>query len=186
MRRLEATCDAKPIHDACNAFGPLVSDAPQARDVVVRLCGAALRGFPELAGVRVRNGETHPRGSIAILVQGSARAVRIPGADEAGIASVRDAVREADTASRAASSPPAEDATDSAAAFVVRLQERAETGSGRSSGESAEPGGATLAFAERSGSMVLELEHDVAREGDAQAFLDRLRTLCLDPRRALL
>ena len=151
----------------------------------MRLCGAALREFPELAGVRVRSGEALPRGSISVTVAGLSRTVRIRGSDEAGIATVRDAVRAADTPSGAESSGRAEDAVDPESAFVVRTG-GTDAGSDIAARDAPRPGGAKLAFAERSGSIVFELVLDSAVGGEAEAFLDHLRALCLDPRRALL
>ena len=187
VRRLETTCDARPVRDACDALAPLVADVPEPGDVVVRLCGAALGEFPELAGVRVPDGEAPRRGSIVIGVAGPARTVPLPGADEAGIASVREAVRAAGAPSRTGSSGPGASGAGPEPAFVVRT-----TGSAGACDASSDvtqaPGGAKLSFAERSGSLVLVLELglDAAPEVDAEAFLGRLRTLCLDPRRALL
>lgn len=45
---------------------------------------------------------------------------------------------------------------------------------------------AVLTITERSGSILLGLEFAAGSEGEGEAFLERLRTLCLDPRRALL
>ena len=47
-------------------------------------------------------------------------------------------------------------------------------------------GGAVLFVAERSGSILLGLELTAGPQGEVEAFLNRLRSLCLDPRRALL
>ena len=53
-------------------------------------------------------------------------------------------------------------------------------------GDEDRPPGAVLTIAERSGSIRLGLECAAGSEGEGEAFLERLRALCLDPRRALL
>ena len=58
-------------------------------------------------------------------------------------------------------------------------------GGGGGEGEDRPPG-AVLTIAERSGSIRFGLELAPGSEGEGEAFLARLRTLCLDPRRALL
>ena len=71
-------------------------------------------------------------------------------------------------------------------AFAVRAADAPGAdpeGAGR--GE-ARPAGAVLTVAERSGSILLGLECAAGMEGEGEALLDRLRALCLDPRRALL
>ncbi len=52
--------------------------------------------------------------------------------------------------------------------------------------EEARPPEAALTIAERAGSILLGLELAAGPEGEGEAFLERLRALCLDPRRALL
>lgn len=74
-----------------------------------------------------------------------------------------------------------------ARAFAVRAPDapgvRPE-GAGGDDGERSP--GAVLTITERSGSILLGLEFAAGSEGEGEAFLERLRTLCLDPRRALL
>ena len=70
-----------------------------------------------------------------------------------------------------------------AEAFVVRPLDASPGGAG---GDEDSPAEAVLTIAERSGSIRLGLEFAAGSEAEGEAFLDRLRTLCLDPRRALL
>ena len=56
-------------------------------------------------------------------------------------------------------------------------------GAGR---EETRPPEAALTIAERTGSILLGLEFAAGSEREGEAFLERLRALCLDPRRALL
>lgn len=78
-----------------------------------------------------------------------------------------------------------------ARAFVVRPPDPPGAGSegvgpegaGR---EETRPPEAALTIAERTGSILLGLEFAAGSEREGEAFLERLRALCLDPRRALL
>ena len=75
----------------------------------------------------------------------------------------------------------------SEAAFVVRTLDGAETVLPPvPAGGPDRPVGAVLAIAVESESIRLGLELGAGREKEGAAFLERLRSLCLDPRRALL
>ena len=123
VRRLEVACDARAVRDTRGALAAVTADPPEAVDIVVRLCGAALRDFPVFTGTEL--------------------VVRTPD--------------EPDTGLRAAST-----------------------------GGPDRPVGAVLAIAVQSDSIRLGLELGAGSEEEGAAFLDRLRSLCLDPRRALL
>ena len=186
IRRLETACDAGPLRAACASFATLVADAPEPLDVVVRLCGAALRDFPDLAGTSGR-GENAPRpDSIDVVVAGPVRTVPIRGVDEAGLASVRAAVRAAGIASRTEPSDSASAGVDASVAFVVRLEGTGDAGTPDSRIGPEGRRGVVLIVDERAGWIRLGLELEAGSDGTGQAFLDRLRALCLDPRRALL
>ena len=176
--RLEVGCDAKPLHDACDALATVTVDAPDVPEIVVRLCGAALRDFPRLAGARETQTDSFPPAAIDIMVQGPAREVPIRGLDEAGLSSVRDAIRAARAAPLTGAPESADDEVVPEGAFVVCISD--------SPGEPGSRGGAALTVTERSGSILLELEFDTGSREDGEAFLARLRALCLDPRLALL
>ena len=75
--------------------------------------------------------------------------------------------------------------------FVVRPPGATDAGpegggSEEAGGGEDRPPGAALTISERSGSILLGLECAAGSEGEGEAFLARLRALCLDPRRALL
>ena len=75
----------------------------------------------------------------------------------------------------------------SEAAFVLRPSDAPETVlPPASAGGGDRPAGVVLAIALQSESIRLGLELDAGAREEATAFLDRLRWLCLDPRRALL
>ena len=71
-------------------------------------------------------------------------------------------------------------------AFVVRTPDAPGARPEGAGGDGDRPPEAVLTIAERSGSILLGLELAAAPEGEGEAFLERLRALCLDPRRALL
>ena len=75
----------------------------------------------------------------------------------------------------------------SGAAFVLRPSDGPETVlPPASAGGGDRPAGVVLAIALQSESIRLGLELDAGAREEGTAFLDRLRSLCLDPRRALL
>lgn len=178
VERLEVACDSMPIRAARDALAALGVEPPEVVEIVVRLCGAALRDFPGFAGVTAEDEDSSRPDAFRIMVRGPVRAVAIRGACEAGLSSVRDAIRDARTAPRTGAPESVDDEAVPEGAFVVRVSD--------SPGESGGRGGAVLTVAERSGSILLELEFDTGSQGDGEAFLDRLRTFCLDPRLALL
>ena len=180
-RRMEVTCDAKPIRAARDAFAGLAAEPPEALDIVVRLCGAALRDFPGLAGAVDADGGASHSDSIDVLVAGPAHAALVRGADGAGIGTIREAVRAGRAQPQAATGDPA-------TAFVVRTPDGPDIRPADAAGGTRGGGGAVLTFVERGGSILLALEFGAGTgcAQDGAAFLDRLRALCLDPRRALL
>lgn len=75
----------------------------------------------------------------------------------------------------------------SEAAFVLRPSEAPETVlPPASAGGGDRPAGAVVAINLQSESIRFDLELDAGAREEGAAFLDRLRWLCLDPRRALL
>ena len=77
----------------------------------------------------------------------------------------------------------------SEAAFVLRPSDAPETvlpPAPAAAGGGDRPAGAVVAISLQSGSIRLGLELDAGLEEEGAAFLERLRALCLDPRRALL
>lgn len=75
----------------------------------------------------------------------------------------------------------------SEAAFVIRPLDAPETVlPPASAGGGDRPAGAVVAITLQSESIRLGLELDAGAREEGAAFLDRLRRLCLDPRRALL
>ncbi|MCY4452737.1 MAG: hypothetical protein OXC01_12380 [Immundisolibacterales bacterium] len=176
--RLEVACDARPLRDACDALAALAEDAPDVPEIVVRLCGTALRDFPRLAAARETQTDSSPPAAIDIMVQGPVGVVPIRGADEAELASVRVAIRAARAPPRTEAAESAHDEVVPEGAFVVCMSD--------SPGQPGSRAGAVLTMSERSGSILLELEFDPGSRGDGEAFLERLRALCLDPRLALL
>ena len=73
------------------------------------------------------------------------------------------------------------------AAFVLRPSDAPETVlPPASTGGGDRPAGVVLAVALESESIRFGLELDAGAKEEGAAFLDRLRSLCLDPRRALL
>ena len=178
VERLAVACDSMPIRAAREALAALGVEPPEVVEIVVRLCGAALRDFPELAGVTAGDEDSSRPGAFRIMVRGPVRAVPIWGADEAGLSAVRDAIRTARTAPRTGAPESADDEAVPEGAFVVDVSD--------SPRESGNRGGAVLTVAERAGSILLELEFDTGSQGDGGAFLDRLRAFFLDPRLALL
>lgn len=191
-RHLEVACDAKAVREACRSLAAFAAAPPDEFDVVVRLCGTALRDFPGLSGAVGQSGDEVRSGSIDVRVAGPARAVPIRRVDEAGVESIRDALREDRPAprTRGSGSPEAEAEAglEPAAAFVIRAAEAPDDRVPASDDGNPRRGGAALTVALQSGSirLGLTLDADSEEEGDGAAFLDRLRSLCLDPRRALL
>ena len=185
-RRLETACDAKPLRDACDALAGLGGESPATSKLLVRLCGVALRDFPGLAGGREVVGDVTRPGAVDFVVEGLTRAAAVRGADEADIAPGGDVVRAAGTDSRTGASGEADEAVTLRDGFVVRFPVAPATRPGGPADGSGGRGGGVLTCTERSGSFVLQLEVETASEGDGEAFLDRFRSLCLDPRLALL
>ena len=187
-RHMEAACDAKAVREACRSLATLAAAPPDEFDFVVRLCGTALRDFPGLSGAVRQNGDGAGSGSVDVRVEGPARAVPIRGVDEAGVESIRDALRADRPAPRtpAPGSPEAEAGLEPVAAFVIRAPHAPDDRVPESARGSARRGGAALTVALQSGSIRFWLTLDADAEEEGAAFLDRLRSLCLDPRRALL
>ena len=121
--RMEITCDARAVRETCGALAAVAAEPPKAVDVVLRLCAAARRDSPGLAG-----------GDLVVRFADAPDTV-LPGA------------------------PAGEEDRPARAALAV-------------------------AFQAESIRLGIELRADAGEEGTA--FLDRLRSLCLDPRRALL
>ncbi len=185
-RRMEVACDEKPIRDTCTALAACAAEPPETLDLVVRLCGTALRDHPGLSGAADGNEEGRHPGSIEILVTGLALAVPIHGVDRAGVGSIRVAMRTGRPASRAGPHGSSGGRAEPAEAFVIRTPDAPDVRPGALAGGRDRRGGAVLTINERPGSILLGLEFGAGSEEDAEAFLDRLRSLCLDPRRALL
>ena len=188
VRRIEVACDAKAVREACRSLAALGAAPPAVFDIVVRLCGTALRDFPGLSGAVGENGEEPSLGSIDVEIAGPARAVPIRGVDETGVESIRDALREDRPAPkmRAPGAPEAGNGLEPVAAFVIHAPDALDGRAPASAGGSPRRGGAALTVAVQSGSIRLGLELGADSEAVGTAFLDRLRSLCLDPRRALL
>ena len=121
--RMEITCDARAVRETCGALAAVAAEPPKAIDVVLRLCAAARRDSPGLAG-----------GDLV--------------------------VRFADAPDTVLPAAPA--------------------------GEGDRPDRAALAIAFQAESLRLGIELRAGAGEEGAAFLDRLRFLCLDPRRALL
>lgn len=186
--RLEVVCDAEPVRGVCRALAALAVEPPEVFDIVVRLCGTALRDHPGLAGAAADGEEGTRPGSIDVLVAGSAGTVPIRGVDAAGVRSIRESMRAGRPESGAPPKVPSEGGrAGSEGGVVIRAPETPDSRSGTPAGEEARRhGGAVLFFSEQSDSIVLGLELAAGPEGEAETFLERLRSLCLDPRRALL
>ena len=176
------------MREACRSFAALGAEPPAALDVVVRLCATALREFPDLSGAVGEEGQGSRSGSIDVQVAGPVRTVPIRGVDEAGVGTIRDVLGKDPPAPRRRSSgsPEAEDGVEPAATFVIRTPDAPAVPPPAPAGGNDRRGRAVLTIAEHSGSIRLELELDADSEEDGAAFLDRLQSLCLDPRRALL
>ena len=187
-RRIEVACDAKAVGEACRSLAALGAEPPAALDVVVRLCATALRDFPDLSGAAGEQGQGSRSGAIDVRVEGPDRTVPIRGVDEAGVRTIRDALRKDPPAPRwhPPGSPVGEAGAEPAAAFVIRTPDAPAVPPPAPAGDPERPGRAVLTVAEQSGSIRLELELDAGSEEDGAAFLHRLQSLCLDPRRALL
>ena len=136
--RKELACDAKPVRDACHALAALPAEPPGALDLVVRLCGTALRDHPGLAEALVIR-TLDPPGLHRGIHHGA-----------------------------------------------IHRDGRPEVPHEGGGGGEDRPADAVLTIAEGSGSIRFGLELAPGSEGEGEAFLDRLRSLCLDPRRALL
>lgn len=188
VRRIESACDAKAVREVCRSFAALDAEPPAALDIVVRLCATALREFPDLSGAVGEEGQGSRSGCVDLEVAGPVRTVPIRGVDEAGVGAIRDALGKDPPAPRGRSSgsPEAEDGVEPAATFVIRTPDAPAVPLPAPAGGNDRRGRAVLTIAEHSGSIRLELELDADSEEDGAAFLDRLRSLCLDPRRALL
>lgn len=190
VRRIEVACDAQAVRGSCRSFAALGAEPPAAFDVVVRLCATALREFPDLSGAVGEDGEGSRPGSIDVQVAGPVRTVPIRGVDEAGVGTIRDMLGKDPPAPRRRSSGSseleAEAGVEPAATFVIRTPDAPVVPPPAPAGGNDRRGRAVLTIAEHSGSIRLELELDADSEEDGAAFLDRLRSLCLDPRRALL
>ncbi len=188
QRRREVVCDAEPVRGVCRALAALAVEPPEVFDIVVRLCGTALRDHPALAGAAAGREEGTRPGSIDVLVAGSAGAVPIRGVDAAGVRAIRESMRAGRPESEAPPKAPSEGGrAGSEEGFVIRAPETADSRGGTPAGEEARRhGGAVLFFSEQSDSIVLGLELAAGPDGEVETFLERLRSLCLDPRRALL
>lgn len=186
--RIEVACDAEGVRDACRSLAALGVDPPDAFDVVVRLCGTALREFPGLSGTTEEEGEGSRAASIDVQVADPLRAMPILGAEETGVRAIRDALREDRSTPRtgAPGAPEAGSGVEPAAAFVIRTPDAPDVRPAAKIGGNDRRGCAVLTIAEQSGSILLGLELEAESEEEGVNFLDRLRTLCLDPRRALL
>ena len=172
-----------PIEDTRDALAGVCMERPDAFDVVVRLCGVALRDFPTLTGTATGGRDPSEEGSVDVLAAGPVGAGWVQGADRAGIEAIREATRSCPSASRAGS-PEGE--RRSAAAFVIRTADSRDARPRGASAGSDLACGAVLTVAERSGTIVLDLETRTVAEEDGVGFLARLGELCRDPRRALL
>ena len=121
--RIEIDCDARAVRETRETLATIAAEPPEAADLLLRLCAAARRDFPGLAG-----------GDLV---------VRFPDASDTVLPATPDGGERG-----------------SAAAVLA------------------------IALAPESIRLGLELRVDAREEGEA--FLDRLRSLCTDPRRALL
>ena len=188
VRRIEVACDAKAVQEACRSLAALGAEPPDALDIVVRLCATALREFPDLSGAAGGEGREPRSGSVDVRVAGPVRTVPIREVDVAGVGTIRDVLGRDPPAPRRRSSgsPEAEAGVEPAATFVIRTPDAPAVPSPAPADGNDRPGRAVLTIAEHPGSIRFELELDADSEEDGAAFLDRLQTLCLDPRRALL
>ena len=207
--RREMVCDAGPLRQACEALAAVSPEPPEVLDVVVRLCGAALRdvpafhGFPRPGG----DGEKEVSGAVALVVAGSRRTAVIPDAAGAGARDVREAVRatgggmegrsgrQAGSAGgpgeASAARPGDEAAVRPGPAFVVRTPDAPMPPIFLPGPPAATTGGTsrvvlTVDEVVESIAFALEFEAGTASAEGGEAFLAALRALCLDPRRALL
>jgi len=188
VRRIEVACDATAVREACRSLAALGAEPPDALEVVVRLCATALREFPDLSGAAGGEGHESRPGSVDVEVAGPVRTVPIRGVDEAGVGTIRAVLGRDPPAPRrhSSGSPEAEAGAEPAATFVVRTPDAPALPPVAPAGGSGRRARAVLTIAEHSGSIRLELELDADSEEGGAAFLERLRSLCLDPRRALL
>lgn len=196
-RCMEIACDAKAIRDTCTALAACAAEPPEAFDIVVRLCGRVLREHSGFAGTAEGNGEEgrHASPVDVLVMRPDSGAVPIRGVDEMGVGSIREAMR-------AGAHGSSGGGPEAAAAFVIRTPDAhletmdggdgadeaggAVDGGNEGTGGKEGRGGAVLTVTGQSESILLTLECAAGSEEDGEAFLDRLRSLCLDPRRALL
>ena len=176
--RIEAAFDAQPVRDALSALAGVTAEPPHLIDLVIRICATVLREFPEVAGGEGEPGGADGSESPAVVVSGEGGTAVIRSGERAGLEAIRAVARPIRGGSGSTGSPEGTDGT----AFVIHVADESrpteEDGTGR----------AILSIAERSDSIRLDLDLDSGRVATqtGEAFLARLRALCLDPRRALL
>ena len=183
--RWETVCEAGPIRRTCEALAALSPEPPATLCLVVRLCGAALRDFPTLRQSRSPAGtdEEDLPDPAGLLAAGPDRTVDLPDAGAAGV----DAIRRAMHPDRPGGQEPA-DRDRPAPALVVRTPDARRPPVVLQGAPPAAADAAVLTVREVGETVVLVLECGAggAFSETGEAFLATLRTLCLDPRRALL